>query len=400
MSQQIYPPMNQVISAPIETSNRPFGISVDNRDLRVLIFIGSLRSGGKERRLIELMTYLKIKGGYDIMLVLTKNCIEYPSFHKLDIPFKVLNMKGKKNKLGVFNQFYKVCKQFRPDLIHAWGRMQSFYTLPTVLSQKIPLVNSQITGAPPKRKKWSVPSMIDQLNFRISKIILSNSEAGISVYKPPSNKARVIYNGINLKRFSNLSDKDSVRKKYGIDTENVVVMVASFTAKKDYATFLGIAEKVTKQRKDTTFIGVGGCDGDDSEYQRLLDLSSENAHILFPGRANDVEDLVNVSTIGVLFSSSVHGEGISNSILEYMSLGKPVIANDAGGTKEIVKNNRNGYLIKEESQEEIARMIIELVDNPEKCDAFGKEGKRIIDNSFSLEKMGQAFEQVYKAALA
>ena len=87
-----------------------------------------------------------------------------------------------------------------------------------------------------------------------------------------------------------------------------------------------------------------------------VELSSQDDRIHFKGRINDVEALVNVCTIGVLFS--VDGEGFSNAIMEYTALGKPVIANNAGGTKELVRHNENGYLFIKQSEEEIVSLII------------------------------------------
>ena len=79
-----------------------------------------------------------------------------------------------------------------------------------------------------------------------------------------------------------------------------------------------------------------------------------------------------------------------------MSLAKPVIANDAGGTKEIVQNNVNGYLVTNQTDNEIKGLITELIDDPEKCAAFGSAGRKIIEGSFSLDKMGKAFEKTYE----
>ena len=365
---------------------------------RILIFIGSLRSGGKERRLVELLTYLKTKNHFEFLVVLTRNEIHYQGFYELDIPYRIIKKKWKKNDPTIVYQFYKICKQFQPHLIHTWGRMQSFYALPAVIAQKIPLVNSQITGAPTQPTRSSVSYFIDRLNFHFSKVILANSKAGIACYNPPVNKRKVIYNGINLNRFKNLPCVDQVKEKYGITTPYAVLMTASFTSTKDYGLFFRVADKVTRQRNDISFIGVGGYDKDDLEYKKMLEFSSQNPRIFFPGRINDVEALVNACTIGILFSTN--GEGISNSIMEYMALAKPVIASAPGGTKEIVHHQGNGYLITNETEDQIAALIVELIDNREKRECFGKQSEKIIAESFSLDKMGKAFEQVYKEVLA
>lgn len=367
---------------------------------RILFFIGSLVSGGKERRLIELLTYLKEQGSYDLMMVVTKDEVHYPAFFKLEIPYQVIRKQRKKNDLSVFYQFYKICKKFQPNLIHTWGSMQSFYTLPAVIGQGVPLVNSQITAAPPHINKWSVVNLIDRINFRFSKVILSNSKAGIDAYNPPVGKGKVIYNGLNTERFVNLPPIDEMRSKYGIKTPYSVVMSASFTANKDYRFFYQVADAVTKRRKDITFIGVGRADKTSGLYDEIKSLSKGNDLMIFPGRINDVEALVNACTVGMLFSNkSVHGEGISNSVLEYMALGKPVIANDAGGTREIVHSNENGYLIADQTPEQVADLLTGLIDDKEKYRLYGARSKQIIDELFSLQEMGKAFERVYGEVL-
>ncbi len=375
-------------------------LDMRSENTRVLFFIARLTSGGKERRLIELLTYLKKTGGYELMVVVTRDQVHYTDFFQLGIPYHVIRKKWMKNDLSVFYKFYKVCKQFRPHIIHSWGRVQTFYALPAAIIQRIPLVNGQITAAPPKLNKWSINHVIDRLNFKYSKLILSNSNAGIGAFNPPPHKWRVIYNGINMNRFKNLPEVELIKAKYKISTPYAVLMAATYSPHKDYSLFFRVAELVTGQRSDITFIGVGAYDKNDSYYREMLRLSGNNPNIIFQSRCNEIEALINACTIGVLFSNrAVHGEGISNSLMEYMSLGKPVIANDAGGTKELVRHNKNGYLVTNEPDQQIAAMICELIDNPSKYTNFGEESKRIIEQSFSLERMGNEFEKVYEDVL-
>ncbi len=364
---------------------------------RILFFIGSIKGGGKERRLIELLTYLQAKEEYELMVVVTDPMIDYPSFYKLNLNYQVIKKFWKKNDLSIFFKFYKKCKQFNPHIIHTWGRMQNLFAIPAAIAQGIPLVNSQITGAPSNITRWSLNGIVDYINFSFSKIILSNSQAGLHAFKPPARKTKVIYNGINLHRFENLCAPETIKLKYGITTPYSVVMVASFSDKKDYPLFFRIAEQITRTRDDISFVAVG----DGTEMSAIeQELALRNPRIILTGRINDVEALVNSCTVGVLFSDKITGEGISNSIIEYMCLAKPVIANYAGGTKEIVHDQVNGYLITQHSDKEIAALITGLIDDPEKCTAFGKAGRQIIEASFSLNRMGKAFMQTYQDVLA
>ncbi|MEX0881883.1 MAG: glycosyltransferase, partial [Cyclobacteriaceae bacterium] len=234
---------------------------------RILFFIGGLVAGGKERRFMELLTFLKNTGEYEMMIVTTSKDIDFPAFSKLEIPLKRIN-KDKFFGISSFPYlFYRITTDFKPDLIHTWGRMQTLYVLPTRMIKKIPLINAQITNASPNISVGN--RLIDKLNFRQSDRILSNSYAGIQAYNPPKEKSRVIYNGVNLDRFKNLPNKSGIKEKYGITTPLAVIMVATFSKNKDYERFFKIAKIVLSGRNDVSFIGAGHFHrGKNSLYQK------------------------------------------------------------------------------------------------------------------------------------
>lgn len=360
--------------------------------MRILFFIESLRSGGKERRLVELLTYLKNKPEYELMVVLTRHEIHYKEVLELGIPFKIIKRKWLKKDPLLFFKFYRICSKFKPDIVHTWGNMVSFYSLPAILLLRIPMVNSQITSAPPRISKCSKLYVMSKINFRFSKVILSNSLAGLKSYNINNRKGKVIYNGINLDRFKNLPYMEKVKLKYGIETPYSVIMVASFSDMKDYDKFIDVAKEISFTRKDVTFLAVG--DGIHLERIKKRVLEEKILSVLFTGKIDDVESLVAIADIGVLLSP--FGEGISNSIIEYMVMGKPVIATNAGGTKEIVKHGVNGFLIAEDSPSIIAGLINDLLKDSEKRKEMGEAGRKLIHETFTIARMGKEFEMVYK----
>ncbi|MCB0587597.1 MAG: glycosyltransferase, partial [Phaeodactylibacter sp.] len=120
--------------------------------------------------------------------------------------------------------------------------------------------------------------------------------------------------------------------------------------------------------------------------------------IILPGLRRDVESIIQAFDVGVLATNSlVHGEGISNSILEYMALGKPVVATDGGGTPEIVENGRTGLLVSPLNPEEMAEKIAYLLDHPEKAREMGQEGRRIIETEFTISRMTERYIDIYKS---
>jgi glycosyltransferase involved in cell wall biosynthesis len=366
---------------------------------KILFFIGGLVAGGKERRFMELLTYLKKSGEYEMMIVTTSKNIDFPEFEALEIPLESINKNHIFGKAAFPYIFYRITARFKPDIVHTWGRMQTLYVIPTRIIKKIPLINAQITNASPNISLSN--RLIDKLNFSYSDIILSNSFAGIEAYNPPKGKYKVIYNGVNFERFKSLPNISSIKEKYKITTPLAVVMVATFSPNKDYERFFEVAKKVLESRNDVSFIGAGHYHrGNNSLYQKCIDITKGHPNLIMTGLIYDVEALVNACDIGVLFSNTeVHGEGISNAILEYMALEKPVIANDAGGTKEVIQIGKNGILVTDETIDEIAQVISSLLDQPETRAKLGQAGQKLLVDNFSIEKMGERFMDLYKEIL-
>ena len=363
--------------------------------MKILYFIGNLPSGGKERRLIELMSGLKNKTDYEILLVLAFNQIDYVYFYKLGVNYVSIDKKPKSKSIKVFFQLHKIVKEYKPDIIHTWGSMQSFYMAPVAFVNKIPLINSQITDAPPHIKKLSFKNFVNKVNFDLSTINLANSYAGLKAYGVEnSNKSRVIHNGFNFTRIANLTKPQIIREKFGIKTKYVVAMVATFSEKKDYKTYIESAISILSKRKDVTFLCVGA--GDDKPYKKMV--SNEfKTFIKFLGRQENVEAIMNICDIGVLMSNPVtHGEGISNAIMEFMAIGKPVIASINGGNEEIVKNNETGFIINPKNSIELTEKIINLLDNKSLRIKMSINSKERIENEFSINKMLNKFVKLYE----
>ncbi len=295
--------------------------------MRILFFIESLRSGGKERRLLELIKYLNEQHGFKMILVLTEDEIHYKYAYNLVNDIRILKRKYLKKDPTIFFRFYNLCKEFKPDIIHTWGSMLAFYALPASLLMKVPHINGHIADSPVNLRRSGFHYAVTKLGFRFSDVILSNSYAGLDSYNVKGGKCMVIYNGVDLKRFEHLEEREDVRAKYGIITQYAVIMVASFTRVKKYDQFLDIAEVIGHLRTDITFIGVGDTDADRQEFERIRNRASNLGNTLILAKIEKVEDLIGACDIGALFTQS---EGISNSILECMACGLPVIATDAG----------------------------------------------------------------------
>lgn len=360
---------------------------------RVLFFIDSLRSGGQERRFVELLHYLKLFTDYQMQIVLTENEIHFTDVYNLEIPITIIKRRWVKKDPSIFFRFYKIVKRFNPDIIHTWGAegMTTFYAIPTKLILKKPLLSNLIADVKPLFKRSFFARIVFNANCHFSDKILGNSEAGFSAYGIKGNKKKVIYNGVRLERFNIQINKNEKRSEIKVTTTYMVIMVASISEYKDYDLFLDVAKRMNEIRKDVTFVGVGGGLNYEKIQNRILNEVIYN--VVLTGERNDIESIVAVADVVVLFTK--HSEGISNSIIESMALGKPVITTDiSGGSSELMIDRETGYIM--ESNPSLLVDKINLLLNDENLrTSMGEKGKNIIRTRFPIDRMGEEFIELY-----
>jgi len=358
--------------------------------VRILHFVDGFEAGGKERQLIELLKYTRAGNYAATELVLMSPEIGYPEVLKLGVKIHYLLRSRKKDPL-IFPRLYRLCLDMRPDIIHTWDSMTSFYAIPVARLLGLGLVNGMIRDAPqhlaPLSRLWTR----SKLTFPFSDVVVANSRAGLLAYNAPPAKSICISNGFDWNRLLNLADPAGVRNTFGITTPRVVGMVASFSDLKDYDTFVIAAQMVLEHRSDVTFIAVG--DGKHLERCKSLVAPPHRERVRFLGWQEGIHSIINMMEIGAL---ATYTEGISNSILEYMAMGKPVVATEGGGTREIVTDGETGFLVPRGDAGEFARRVDELLCDPAKGAELGARGRARVQSLFSIEAMGNQFMRVYE----
>lgn len=350
-------------------------------------------AGGKERRLTELMKAFNLKPGIQFELVVMNRNIHYKEVFELNINIHYLIRKTKKD-ISVFKQFYEICKQFKPDIIHCWDSMTAIYSIPACKLLNIKFVNGMIVDAPQKQNIFNKYWLRAKLTFLFSNIIIGNSKAGLEAYHVPKRKSFFIYNGFNFNRTNNLETSEKIFSETGINSKYTVGMVASFSEYKDYKTYFSAAQILLAKRNDITFLAIG-TDTDSAAAKSLIDEKyTDNFKLL--GKKSGIESFINVMDICVL---STFTEGISNSILEYMALAKPVVASFGGGTNEIVVDNKTGFLVKQSDPEDLAGKIEILLNDEDLRQKMGLAGRDRIQSVFSIGHMKDEYVSLYEMVI-
>ena len=364
--------------------------------MRILFSIDSLAAGGKERRLVELIKGLKTQSEIALELIILSQDIHYEEVLSLEIYINRIKRKSKKD-LRVFYEFYKICKRFKPDLLHCWDSMTAVYAFPICKLLNIPLVNGMVVDTPVKRNILNKSWLRAKITFPFSSVIVGNSKAGLSAYGAPMDKSVCIYNGIDLTRLDKLVEPSLMRRQiFGHDADDLFIigMVAAFEERKDYKTLIKAAIHLVSTNNALRFVLVG--DGVDFIKIRKSVPQTLSNKIIFLGKRSDVESITHTFNVGVLLTNTrVHGEGISNSIIEYMALGKTVIATRGGGTSEVVIDDKTGYLIDADDHKQLIQKIESLVNDQSYMEILGRNGKQMIHDRFDLKLMTSQFITIY-----
>ncbi len=358
--------------------------------MRVLIVIESLRDGGKQRQVEELVRVLALKPEYHILVLILRDEIHFDRILQMErVKVKYLHRIHKKDPL-VFAKFYMEASKFRPDVINSWGGLPSMVALPFRIIKGVPLVNEMVQNSrlPTFSRQW----FRARISFLFSTVIIGNSKIGMKVYKVPGSKGRLIRNGMNIDRIKKLNNQEEVRLKYNLKPDvKVVGMVATIDWRKNFPMYVRAGIALLAKRHDVVFFVVG--DGQDRPQLEAMIPETLREFFVFTGRINDVEEVVDIFDVAVLAS---FGEGTSNSLLEYMVLRKAVVATDVYGINEVVHEGVTGHLVPQDDYQQMGDKISDLLDNPELAWKMGEHGYEYVIKECSIDKLVSEHEAVFR----
>lgn len=209
----------------------------------------------------------------------------------------------------------------------------------------------------------------------------------------PAERIRVIYNCIDLAQQTMFSRKDSraFREELGIPLRAPVVgIVANLRSVKGIDVFLRAAGFVRDSLPEARFVIVG----DGEEEAGLRGLAGElglELRTYFLGRRRDVFRVLGALDVAVLSS---HSESLSNSIVEYLAAGVPVVCTDVGGCREAVEDGVNGFIVPPGDPAAMAEGIIRIIEGG-MFSFMHMNNREKARRKFSLPRAIMAYEQLY-----
>lgn len=182
--------------------------------------------------------------------------------------------------------------------------------------------------------------------------------------------------------------------------DNVVSIFSRLAPEKNLEDVLKAFKIVCKSRKDAILKIYGRAlkDSEIKEFKKLQKLLKEldiEKNVIFEGHVDNAYEEMGKSLCTLLVS---HFEGFSMVILESMFNKTPVICYDINyGPKEVIVHGKNGYLVEQYNIRELAKYILNLLNNPSKAIKMGKSARRDILNKFSSKQVLIKWNNVFKS---
>lgn len=213
----------------------------------------------------------------------------------------------------------------------------------------------------------------------------------------PDERVAVIPNGVDTQRFAPVADVAEIRAEFGIGpVDPVVGIVAALRPEKNHELFLEMAARVVKQLPNARFliVGDGPCRAALESRARVLGIEN---HTLFVGSRSDVPRLL--AAIDV-FALTSHIEANPLSILEAMSVGRPVVATNVGSIHEAVTNGETGFLVTPGDADQFSDRVLRLLTAPLASHAMGLTARESVVNRWSIEAMVEGYERLIETTYA
>lgn len=293
----------------------------------------------------------------------------------------------------------RIMREFRPHIVHSrnWGAIEAVPAarlagVPVAIHSEHGYIPEMVHGLP-KRQRWirrGAYAMADALFTVTDELRRYHArQAGIS----PS-RFRVIRNGIDTGRFApNAAQRQEMRAALGIPPAAFVAgIVSRLVSIKDHPTLFRAAEQLASRKMDVRVVVAGS----GPERERLEAIVSASpllaGRVMFLGAQDNVPQLLNAFDVFVLPSLT---EGMSNTILEAMATGLPVLATGVGGNPELVEDCVTGMLFTPGDAEKLgAQMDILLGDEVLRA-RYGAEARRRAVADFSLDRMLANYRDLY-----
>jgi sugar transferase (PEP-CTERM/EpsH1 system associated) len=356
--------------------------------------------GGLENGLVNLINHMPEDRYRHVIICLTDSTDFKQRLHRDNVRVVELHKKPGQDWLS-FWRFYQVLKQHGVTLVHTRNLAALEYQIPAFLAGIKHRVHSEHgwdvfdPDGTNKKYQWlrRFLSPLVQVFIPLSKHLQDYLQYKVNI---PSKKITRICNGVDAQKFYPGQSKNISECAFLNESDKLIIgTVGRMHGVKDQMTlaqaFVSLMQMKPEYLDFVRLVMIG--DGPLHEQaMQYLDQAQLSHCVWLPGERKDIADLMRAMDIFVLPSIA---EGISNTILEAMATGLPIVATRVGGNPELVESGENGILVHPKAPDTMAKGLDTLIADTEQRKRMGLASRRRVEQQFSIDVMVANYLAVY-----
>lgn len=281
-----------------------------------------------------------------------------------------------------------------PQIVHSFLFHAYVYTAPAARIAGVPVIIAGRRSLGSYKDGRPGAQLAERFATRFTDLIVANSEA---VYHDTlkregilPEKVKMIHNGLSPDAFA-------VHEPARIEAKGPIILcVANFREYKGHRFLVEAAVKLHRQGSRFTLLLAGACEPSELPSRLALEEVAIEAgvDVRFLGVRTDIKELLAAADVFVLPSLT---EGLSNSVLEAMAAGLPVVATDVGGNREAL--GTSGLLVPPSDSEQLAEALRSMLNDKEGATRLGREARARAKSLFSSEHMIRQHVRLYESLI-
>ncbi len=299
----------------------------------------------------------------------------------------------------------KIIKERKIDIVQTFHIKSDFYGTLVARLAGVKAIISSKRDVGDLKSSWHffLNRLVRKIPCRYIVVADAVGKVVLKKEKVSADKIYTIYNGVDIRKFHEPSprERQEARGRLGLSsTDFVVGMVAWLRPEKNYNVFFNAVIRASQKVPGLKAIAVGGDeDGHQLDYfKRYVARAGIADNVIFTGQIDDVIPYLKAFDVACLVPSG--NEGFSNSIIEKMAMGLPLVVSDVGGNAEAVVDGYNGFVIPPNNSEKLTEALVYLAEHPDERKEVGRRSAERVREMFTLDGMIKAHEELYESIMA
>lgn len=362
---------------------------------RLVHIIPTLDQGGAEKQLCLLCAHLD-RQKYDThVIVLTHTGPREETLREAGIPVHVINKRGKFDPLA-YRRLKAKLSDLQPDIVHTWLFAANSYGRAAAKATGVPVIIAGERSVDPWKGRWQI--FIDKWLMKSTSAVITNTTAVTDFYASrgvATDRFIVIPNAVEPFSGQKIT-REQAYTRLGIPPrDKLVLAIGRLWPQKGYQDLIWAGELMAVAHGSAWLVIVG--DGPQRErLQQFRDDTQAENTVRFVGQRTDARELL--SAADLLLNGSLY-EGQSNTILEAMSQGVPVVATDIPGNRDLVQHEKTGYLFQLGDINNLTRYSTRLLSDETLWSSMSVAAAVRAQEEFSLARMVERHDEAYQMLL-